>query len=414
MDCFHFASGELHAERVALEKIAAAVGTPAYVYSRRGIVDQFEHVQRAFARVDPLVCYAVKANSNLAVLELLARLGAGFDVVSEGELERVRRAGGDMARCVFAGVGKTDDEIAAAIRAKVALINAEGVEELERIGEIARSLGVRPAVALRVNPDVDAHTHSYITTGRKENKFGIGLGVARKVLRERDRHAAVDLAGLHMHLGSQITETRPYLEAATRLLELIDELRGEGIDLRMVDIGGGFGIRYHDDVPAPRDLAPALVPLLERMRCRVILEPGRFIAGNSGVLLVRVTFVKRTGAKTFVITDGGMNDLLRPTLYGAYHEIVPVKQSLPNARREIVDVVGPVCESGDFFAQDRAMPVVGRGDLLAILGAGAYGFTMASNYNTRLRAPEVLVDGSEFRVVRRRETLDDLLAPEIG
>jgi diaminopimelate decarboxylase len=412
MDCFHFESGELHAEGVPLQRIAAAVGTPAYVYSSRGLSDQFEQVRRAFARLDPLICYAVKANSNLAVLSLLAKLGAGFDVVSLGELERVRRAGGAMDRCVFAGVGKTDEEIEAAIRAKVMLINAEGVEELERIDEIARALGAQPAVALRVNPDVDARTHSYITTGRKENKFGVGIGVARRVLREARRYRGIDLCGLHMHLGSQITENQPYLEAATRLLELIDELRGVGIELRMVDIGGGFGIRYQDPVPAPRDLARDLLPLLERMRCRVILEPGRFIAGNSGVLMVRVTFVKKTGAKTFVITDGGMNDLVRPTLYGAYHEIVPVKQPAPGAAREVVDVVGPVCESGDFFALDRELPTVARGDLLAILGAGAYGFTMASNYNTRLRAPEVLVDGQAFRIVRRRETLDDLLGPE--
>ncbi|MFO0980439.1 MAG: diaminopimelate decarboxylase [Planctomycetota bacterium] len=411
MNGFHYEAGELCAEGLPLRQVIDAVGTPAYVYSRGAILERYHEVCRAFAPVDALVCYAVKANSNLAILRALVELQAGFDVVSIGELQRVLAAGGQAARCVFAGVGKTDDEIRDALQAGVLLINAEGVEELERIDALAADVGVRPQVALRVNPDVDAHTHAYITTGKKENKFGVSMRLASEVFGAADHFRHVHLAGLHLHIGSQIVSPQPYAQSLERIALLLAQIRRHGIEPRWLDIGGGFGIRYRDEEMHADDLARALLPMLRSFGCRVVLEPGRYLVGNAGVLVVRVTFVKRTAGKTFVITDGGMNDLIRPTLYGAFHEIVPLRQAV-DSRCELVDVVGPICETGDFFAQDRELPVVARGDLLAIMSAGAYGFVMASNYNTRPRPPEVLVDGDQLKVVRRRETLDDLLGPE--
>jgi diaminopimelate decarboxylase len=421
MDDFRYEQGVLHAERVSLEALAREHGTPLYVYSKATLLDHYRKVRDAFAPLGGWVAYSVKACSNLSILRTLAQEGAGFDVVSGGELLRVKEAGGALSRTVFAGVGKTDAELEAALELSVHHLNVESREELERLDRIAGARGRKAPAALRVNPDVDPKTHRYITTGKKENKFGVDLETATGVFRDRAAFPNVALRGIHMHIGSQLTEVAPYAQAVERVVAFADARRREGAELSWLNLGGGFGIWYEDRAARPvADFARAAAPFLQGKGYEVVVEPGRFIAGNSGVLLARVVDVKRSGGKRFVIVDAGMNDLIRPSLYKSYHAVWPVRSAtdprVPGAvasdKLETADVVGPICESGDFLALDRGLPEVGRGDLLCIFSAGAYGFSMSSNYNTRPRPAEVLVEGSAARVIRRRETLDDLLRNE--
>jgi len=418
MDFFAYRDGELHCEEVPLSAVAQAVDTPCYVYSARTIVDHYQKLQKAFAELEPLICYSVKANSNLAVLRLLAGLAAGFDVISGGELFRALAAGADPGRVVFAGPGKTRGEIRQALEAGVLMLNLESAMELEAAVEVAQGLGTRAPVSLRLNPDVDPATHTYITTGTRGTKFGFDLEAARQVLpRLRQYEDAVELVGLHMHIGSQITEVTPYVRALERVLAFRQLCQEAGFAVPYVDIGGGFGINYRwGEARLATEFAQALVPMLREAGCRLVMEPGRFIVGNAGVLLVRVLYVKQAGPVRYLIADGAMNDLIRPTLYGAYHRIWPLRSD-GGPREEDpdlvpTDVVGPVCESGDFFAKGRPLPVVRPGEVLVIFSAGAYGMSMSSNYNSRPRAAEVLVEGDQYRLCRRRETYEDLLAPE--
>ncbi len=411
---FEYRNGRLCAEDVPLEEIAARYGTPCFVYSRRAIEAAYAEFVQASAGREVLVCYAVKANSNLAVLGLLARLGAGFDIVSGGELARVLAAGGDPRKVVFSGVGKTEADMRAALQAGVLCFNVESEAELERLDAVARSLGVRAPVSLRVNPDVDARTHPYISTGLKQNKFGIAYAEAPRVYRKAAAMPGLHVAGIDVHIGSQITETRPFVDALHKVLEFVDVLEATGIPLEHIDLGGGLGIRYRDEAP-PRiaEYLGAMFAALGGTRAgqRILLEPGRALVGNAGILLTKVEYLKRGEAKNFAIVDAAMNDLIRPALYEAWHEVKTVKQAAPNAKGAVYDVVGPVCETGDFLAQDRTLAVQ-PGDLLAVMSAGAYGMVMSSNYNSRPRAAEVLVSGGEVHLARRRETLEELYAQE--
>ncbi len=418
MDYFHYRSGRLYAEDVDVAEIAAAVGTPVYIYSRRTIEFHIERFREAFSALSPLVCYSVKANSNLEVLRICAAAGTGFDVVSGGELFRALRAGADASKIVYSGVGKTAAEIEQALEAGILLFNVESQAELEAISAIAATRGTTVDVSLRVNPDVDAHTHEFITTGRARDKFGIAMEDAEELARRWGGFPNCCLVGLDIHIGSQITEPGPYASAIERLLVLRDAVSMLGHEIRYFDIGGGFGIFYRggEAIPAA-DFAAAIVPLVEGEGLDVILEPGRFIVGNAGILLTSVTYVKKQSGKRFVICDAAMNDLVRPSMYGAYHRIWPAETHMPFTSDEsfdapLADVVGPVCETGDFMAKDRPLPAVDQGQLLAIFAAGAYAMTMASNYNARPRAPEIMVDGASWRVVRRRETFEDLIRPE--
>lgn len=396
----------------ALTAIAERFGTPCYVYAERVLTEAYTAYRDAFASLDPLICYAVKANGNLSILQHFARLGAGFDIVSGGELARVLAAGADAAKVVFSGVGKTADEMRMGLEAGIHCFNVESVNELVRLNQVAGEMGRRAPVSLRVNPDVDAQTHPYISTGLKDNKFGIAFDTAFDVYREAAALPHLDVVGIDCHIGSQLTDVTPLIDALDRLLALVDRLAEAGIVLRHLDIGGGVGIRYTDETPPDlQGYADAVAQRLAGRPLRLVMEPGRSLVGNAGVLLTRVEYLKLGEAKNFAIVDAAMNDLLRPSLYAAYHQIVPVVRHahLPTMK---VDVVGPVCESSDFLGKDRTLAVK-EGDLLAVLSAGAYGSTMASNYNTRPRAAEVLigVDGQP-RLVRARETLEALLANE--
>jgi len=411
MDDFRSKGGELYCEDTSVEAIADAVGTPAYVYSKHTLVDHFRRLRDAFSAVDPLIRYAVKANGNLAVLKTLADEGAGFDVVSRGEIHRVLAAGGDASKIDFAGVGKTRDEIAYALEKGIDTFNVESEGELDVIDAIAREQGTAARIALRVNPDVDPRTHTYVATGKAESKFGLDFVRARAVAESLTERVGVRLTGLHVHIGSQITEVGPHVEMVERVLALANDLRGFHPHLDTINIGGGFGIHYREgEAPAMTDYADKLVPLLQESGLEVHMEPGRLLVGNAGILVSRVVYVKAGGTKRFVICDAAMNDLIRPSLYQAFHRVEPVRPR--KGAPAPVDIVGPVCESGDFLAKDRDFPPVEPGDLVAVRSAGAYGFVMASNYNARPRAAEVLVDGARFAVVRERETLDDLLRGE--
>lgn len=411
MHDFKFKNRELYCEDVRIADIAKEVGTPFYCYSHHTLVDHFTKIQKAFAKIDPLICFAMKSNGNMAVLKTLIDRGAGLDIVSVGELKKGLKAGVDPKKIVFASVGKTEEEIRFAIESGILLFNVESVPELEEINRIASDMGKTVQAALRVNPDVEAATHQHITTGTLRNKFGIDLASTRKILASRNDYSNVKINGLHIHIGSQIVKSDPFIAAVKKILEFIDGLRKEGVVIEHLDIGGGMGIIYKDENPqTAQQFADAVLPFLEKSRLKIIMEPGRFIAGNAGIFVTRVLYLKDNGVKKFLIVDGGMNDLLRPSLYNAYHEIVPVKETA--ASREIVDVVGPICESGDFFAKDRELPLVDKGELLAVMSAGAYGYVMSSNYNVRPRVPEVLVKGSEFAVTRRRETFEDLIQGE--
>lgn len=415
MNPFSYHGERLYAEDVALADIAAKVGTPCYVYSRAYIETQWRAFDSAFGKRDHLVCYSVKANSNIGLLNVLARLGSGFDIVSVGELERVLAANGDPAKVVFSGVGKGVHEMERALEAGIAVFNVESEAELVLLNEVAARLGRHAAVSLRVNPDVDAKTHPYISTGLKESKFGIPMHEARAAYHVAQRLTHLRIVGIDCHIGSQLTELAPFADALERVLTLVDQLAADGIELHHLDIGGGLGIRYRDEQPpAPGDYVGALIKRLnahgDRYRhLKLLIEPGRSIVGNAGVLLTRVQYLKHAEAKNFAIVDAAMNDLMRPALYDAWQEIVPLQKRAGETKK--YDVVGPVCESGDFLGRDRELRVQ-AGDLLAVCSAGAYGSSMSSNYNTRPRCPEVIVKGDRFHVVRRRETLEEMLLPE--
>ncbi|MDR0440291.1 MAG: diaminopimelate decarboxylase [Candidatus Accumulibacter sp.] len=404
-------NGQLCAESVPLPEIARRFGTPCYVYSRAALEAAFDEFLAELSGLDGEICYAVKANSNLAVLNVLARRGAGFDIVSGGELKRVLAAGGDPRKIVFSGVGKSSEDMTAALLAGILCFNVESAPELERLDSVAATLGVRAPVGLRVNPDVDARTHPYISTGLKKNKFGVAYADAPDIYRRAAALPNIEVTGIGCHIGSQLLDPSPFAEALDKLLLLADRLAAEGIVLRHIDLGGGLGIRYRDDDAAPT-VKSYLEPLLDRLRGRelkILLEPGRRLAGNAGALLTRVEYLKPGETKNFAIVDAAMNDLARPALYDAWHDIVPVcPRDAPSRRWEIA---GPVCESGDFLGHDRQLALA-PGDLLAILSAGAYGMAMSSNYNTRPRAAEVMVDGNEAHLIRRRERVEELYALE--
>ncbi len=418
MDFFSYRGGKLFAEDVDVAEIAESAGTPLYIYSRQTIELHLRRLAEAFSALSPLVCYSVKANSNLAVLKTCVEAGAGFDIVSGGELYRALKAGGDASKIVYSGVGKTAQEITQALDAGILFFNVESPAELEQIDRIAGERGERARVSLRVNPDVDAHTHEYTTTAKKQNKFGIMLDVAETLARDWSAYPNLDLVGIDMHIGSQITEVEPYADSLDRLLGLLDRMREMGHDVRYFDCGGGFGIFYRGgEARSAEEFAAVIVPRLEGRHLTVILEPGRFVVGNAGILVTRVVYVKKQGGKRFIIVDAGMNDLIRPSFYGSYHKMWPTQSHLPFTVDESdsvlpADVVGPICESGDFLAKDRPLPHMEQGELLAVFGAGAYAMTMASNYNARRRAAEVMVNGGEWRIARRRETYEDLVALE--
>jgi diaminopimelate decarboxylase len=410
---FQRRKGVLHAESIPLEKLAEAHGTPLYVYSTATLTRHWKVLHRSLSGLRHVVCYAVKANSNLAVLSLFARLGSGFDIVSGGELYRVLRSGGDPRKVVFSGVGKTDEEIAFALEAGVRVLNVESAPELARISIVARRVGHRAPIALRVNPDVDPRTHPYISTGLRDNKFGVSVEDARRLYAIAAQDPALEVKGVACHIGSQITSVRPFLDAIERVLALAGELEAQGIRLAHVDVGGGLGITYSDEAPPhPDEYGAAIKKALARFRGEVLLEPGRVLVGNAGVLATRVLHVKRSGRKIFVVVDAAMNDLVRPSYYGAHHAIEAAGAPRPDAREIVCDVVGPICESSDFLAKKRRMPEPRPGDLLVVRSAGAYGFSMSSNYNARPRAAELLVDGERVHVARRRETWADLVRGE--
>lgn len=425
MDRFEYREGRLWCEGVSAAELADRYGTPLYVYSQSTFEQHFDRMAQAFEPLNPLICFSIKCCQNIHLCNVLNRRGSGFDVVSGGELHRALLIGADPAKIVFAGVGKSDAELRAAFDARVGLINIESESELAVVIDLARSTGVRPRIALRVNPDVDAHTHLYTTTGKKETKFGVDIERAADVFARYGRNPHVHLCGIHMHIGSPVNDLSAYHNALRRGLELIDRLRASGFDIDTIDIGGGFGAHYEgSEAPPASEYARVLVPLLQDRNLRVILEPGRSIAANAGLLLSRVVHVKQSGQRRFLIVDASMTELIRPALYGAYHFIWPVEagRQTPGNRAaqqpfdDLVayDVVGPVCESGDFLAKNRSLPLLSRGDVVAIFTAGAYAMTMASQYNSRPRPAEVLVSERASRLIRRRETHDDLTRCEVG
>jgi diaminopimelate decarboxylase len=407
----------MYAEGVPLKRIAQEVGTPAYVYSLATLKRHFNVFDRAFAKVPHIVCFSVKANSNLALLRAFAKQGSGFDIVSAGELFRALKAGGDPRKIVFSGVGKKKHEIEYALNTGILMFNVESEEELTALNEIAGGIGKKAPISLRVNPDVDPQTHPYISTGMKKAKFGVDIKKSLETYKKAVSLKNLEVVGVDCHIGSQLTSVTPFIDALAKVREYLDrvlvgELKKEGAQIRYLDLGGGLGIHYHDETPPlPEDYAKAIIKGLDGLGVTLILEPGRVIVGNAGILLTQVQYIKETETKKFVIVDGGMNDLIRPALYGSYQAIRPVAQN--KAETITADVVGPICESGDFFAKDREIARPKRGDLLAVMSAGAYGFTMASNYNSHPKPPEILVDGDQYYVVRKRETLDDLINGEV-
>ena len=424
MDYFNYKEGKLFAENTAVEKIAAEVGTPVYIYSKATFKEHLQKIKEAYSKLDTTICYSVKACGNINILKILAEAGSGFDIVSGGELYRVLQAGGDPAKIVYAGVGKTDNEIVEALKAGIGYFNIESEAEMENLIQLAKQHRKHPKAALRINPDIDPKTHTYTTTGKKETKFGVDIERARKVFADYGKNKSVKLCAIHVHLGSAGKTVAPYVEAIEKALSLIEQLRGDGFTIEAIDLGGGYGADYITGTsPTAADYAAAIVPLLKGKNLKLILEPGASIAANTAILVMRVLYLKSSGSKKFVIVDAGMNDLIRPPLYSAFHFIWPTKvdkklmpprrdRDLQLAGTEVVDVVGPICENADFFAQDRALPPVKRGDFISIFTAGAYGFTMSSNYNARPRPAEVLVDGSKFSIIRKRETYEDLTSLE--
>ena len=414
MHYFEYKNGTLYCEDVPIQKIAQEVGTPFYCYSQKTLVRHFNVFDSAFKDVDHLVCFAVKANSNLAVLHELVKAGSGCDIVSGGELYRALKAGCDPKKIVYAGVGKTDEEIEYAIDTGVLMFNVESSQELFAIDAVADRKGKKAPVALRVNPDVDPQTHPYISTGLKENKFGFNIEQAIEEYRLAANMQNIDIIGVHMHIGSQITQIAPFVDALEKALSFVEQLKDSGINLKYINLGGGLGITYKDEAPPlPDELAREIVPMLKEHDCTIIFEPGRLIAGNAGILVSRVLYTKQNEGKTFYIADAGMNDMMRPALYQAHQTIQPVEQEVMKRKKLEVDVVGPICETGDFLAKDRVMPELKKGELIAVMSAGAYGFTMSSNYNSRRRTAEVLVTGDSYHVVRARESMEDLVRGEI-
>ncbi len=411
MHHFQYRENELYAEEVPVRQIARKVGTPFYLYSAATLRRHYRVFDQAFKTLPHLVCYAVKANSNLAVLRLLAREGAGADIVSGGELFRALKAGIPAEKIVFSGVGKTAREIRLALKAGILMFNVESLEELKSIARIARKMGKKAPIAIRVNPDVNPKTHPYISTGLKENKFGLDVETAFKAYQLAKEDPYLEIVGIDCHIGSQLTQLSPFVEALRRIKAFLKRLATLGISVRYLDLGGGLGIVYgEEEPPPPEKYAQALIEELNDLSVTLILEPGRVLVGNAGILVTKVLYYKETPAKKFLIVDAGMNDLLRPAFYQAYHEIIPVlKKERPSI---VADVVGPICETGDFLARERELPLVKPGELLAVMSAGAYGFVMASNYNSRPRPAEVMVNGEEFYVVRRRETYAKLVAGE--
>jgi diaminopimelate decarboxylase len=411
MEHFEYRQSRLFAEEHPVADLAAQYGTPCYIYSRAALEQQWLGFDRAFAEHPHLICYAVKANSNIAILNVLARLGSGFDIVSLGELSRVLAAGGEPGKIVFSGVGKREDEILAALKIGIRCFNIEVSGELDRINRLAAQLGVVAPVSFRVNPDVDAKTHPYISTGLKENKFGIDIASALGEYRRASQMPNINIIGIDCHIGSQLTETTPFMDALDRVLVLVDDLRAEGITLHHLDLGGGLGIRYRQEQPpTPADYVAAILQRLAGRDFEILLEPGRAIVGNAGILATRVEYLKPTKNKNFAIVDAAMNDLVRPCLYSAWQNIIPVHTG-STEEEQVWDVVGPVCETGDFLGKDRALKIAER-DLLAICSAGAYGFTMSSNYNSRPRVAEVMVDGQQSYLIRARESVEQLWAGE--
>ena len=413
MSDFSYIEGWLHCEEAPLERIADEIGTPFYCYSHATLVRHWREFDEAFDSVDHLICFAMKANSNLAILKLFINMGGGVDIVSGGELYRAILAGADPKRIVFAGVGKSREEIAGALRAGVLMFNVEGRQEIGVIDSVAGELGLRAPVALRVNPDVDPATHPYIATGLRESKFGIPFSEALETFRQAAEMDHLEVVGLHSHIGSQITQASPFVDALGRVVVLVEKLMAEGIAISYINLGGGLGITYEDEAPPDvKELAEALLPAMDGLGVTFIFEPGRVIVGNAGVLVSRVLYTKAHQEKTFLVVDAAMNDLARPSLYGAYQAIWPVAEADAEAPRSPVDVVGPVCESGDFLAKGRPLPPLAQGDLVAVMSAGAYGFSMSSNYNSRPRVAEVLVEGSDYHVIRHRESYEDLVRGE--
>ncbi len=407
---FSYHNAKLHVESVSLERIAVEFGTPCYVYSHATLTAAYREFDSAFAGRDHLICYAVKANSNLAILNLFARLGSGFDIVSGGELKRVLNAGGDPQKVVFSGVGKHPEEMRAALAAGIFCFNVESEAELLRLNQIAAEMNKLAPVSLRVNPDVDARTHPYISTGLKENKFGIPFDEAEKLYLSAQQFSNIRFTGLDCHIGSQLTELNPFIEAAEKVLALLARLEAQGSRIEHLDLGGGLGIRYSSETPPlARDYVTALCAKIGQRSQRILIEPGRALVGNSGLLLTRVEYLKHTPYRDFAIVDAAMNDLIRPALYDAYHEVLPVAVSEENAK--MYQIVGPVCETGDFLGHDRRLSLR-QGDLLAVMSAGAYGMSMSSNYNTRPRAAEVMVEGDHIHLIRERESVEQLIAHE--
>jgi len=416
MDRFEYRDNVLYCEDVKVSDIADRVGTPAYIYSRATIERHYRQIEDAFRGASSLICFSIKANSNLEILRIMKDLGAGFDAVSGGEIYRALAAGADPKKIVFAGVGKTDEEIRYALQSGILMFNVESREEVENIDRLAAGMAVVAPIVLRVNPDVDPKTHTYITTGKAENKFGVDIAAARELVEEIPRLKNVQLLGFHCHIGSQMTDTEPYGSAMHKMMELFQECR-KSYPIQHMNVGGGFGIYYKGDEAKPvAEFAARIMPFVIASKCRLILEPGRYIVGNAGILVTRVQYVKMSGPRRFVICDAGMNDLIRPALYQAYHRIWPAASNVPpdapGKDLTNADVVGPICESGDYFAKDRPLPELHRGDLLVVFSAGAYGFTMSSNYNSQPKPPEILVDGKTWRVIRKRETYQDLIRLE--
>lgn len=420
MHFYNFMHDELYCEDISVQKIAENIETPFYLYSQKAILENFARIDIAFRKVDHLICYALKANSNLTLLSLLAQKGSGADVVSAGEIYLALKSGIPPEKIVYAGVGKKDDEIRYALERGILAFNMESIQELSVINIIAKSLQKKAPISLRINPNIDIHGHPYISTGKLADKFGIEIPKVKQILHKLEEFSNIELIGLHCHIGSQITETKPYLKVTDLLNELAVEMRSIGIHLKFVDIGGGLGVRYKNvfqenqksttldlkSILTPENLVSSLLPNLKQLSCKIIFEPGRVLVAEASVLVTKVLFHKENQGKQFIIVDAGMNDLIRPSLYGAYHEIVPVKQNTNEMLK--VDVVGPICESGDFLAKDTWLPEVQRGDLLAVMTTGAYGFSLSSNYNARLRPAEVLVDGEKFQIIRERGKLENL------
>ncbi len=411
MDYFNYKKNTLYAEDVDLNILSEKYGTPLYVYSLRTMTEHYKKIENAFSDIDKLICYSVKANSNTGILNEMKKLGSGFDIVSGGELYRVLKINANPKKIVYAGVGKTRQEIEYALKSGILMFNVESINELKIIDSVSKKLKKKAAVAIRINPDVSALTHEYITTGKKENKFGIDIVLAFNIFRTAKKLKHIDIKGIHIHIGSQITTVVPYIDAIAKITKFIKDLTTEDIIIEYLNIGGGLGIIYDEEKPATADeFAYAIKPYITNLNIKIILEPGRFIIGNAGILLTKVIYDKKGIKKNFLIVDAGMNDLIRPSLYGAYHKIIPV--NLSGKKKNIYDIVGPICESGDFLGKERTLPELKEGDLLAIRSAGAYGFSMSSNYNSRLRCAEVLVDGNKHHLIRKRETYEDLIKLE--